>query len=67
VHFNDGARVGNVADLLASAGFEIRHVDMRLGAIHRAQASQLGWRRSLLRRSEHRYAISAAKPLDQSE
>ena len=61
VHFSHGARAKEVSALLIQAGFEIASVDTRLGAVHRAQASQLGWRKSLLRRSEHRYAICAWK------
>lgn len=67
VHFSQGARAGEVSALLIEAGFEIARVDTGLGAIHRAQASQLGWRKSLLRRSEHRYAICALKPLRKKE
>ena len=62
VHFAQGARAADVAALLAQAGFTGIRIDMRLGAIHRAQARQFGWRKSLLRRCEHRYAISADKP-----
>ncbi|MFC4670693.1 class I SAM-dependent methyltransferase [Seohaeicola nanhaiensis] len=62
VHFNNGARAEAVAEMLQAAGFDRITTDMRLAPIHRAQAAQLGWRKSLLRRSEHRYAISAIKP-----
>lgn len=62
VHFAEGARAGSVAVMLRTAGFTQVHVDTRLGPIHRAQAAQLGWRKSLLRRCEHRYAILASKP-----
>lgn len=62
VHFSQGARAADVAALLAEAGFTGIRIDTRLGAIHRAQARQFGWRKSLLRRCEHRYAISAGKP-----
>ncbi len=62
VHFSQGARAETVAAMLRDAGFVDIRVDRRLGAIHRAQAAQLGWRKSLIRRSEHRYAISARKP-----
>lgn len=60
VHFSDGARAGAVVALLQDAGFVDIRVDTSLRAIHRAQGAQLGWRKSLLRRSEHRYAISAS-------
>ncbi|EPX82129.1 class I SAM-dependent methyltransferase [Salipiger mucosus] len=62
VYFSGGARAERVAAMLVDAGFEDVRVDTRLGGIHRAQATQLGWRKSLLRRSEHRYAICARVP-----
>tara|TARA_R100000935_G_scaffold49939_1_gene75601 strand:- start:222 stop:983 length:762 start_codon:yes stop_codon:yes gene_type:complete len=61
VHFSQGARAGAVASLLSDAGFAQVRIDRRLGPVHRAQAAQLGWRKSLLRVSEHRYAVSAIK------
>ena len=64
VHFSAGARADNVAALLKGAGYDQIVIDTDLAPIHRAQFAQLGWRKSLLRRSEHRYAISATKPLD---
>lgn len=64
VYFSKGARADRVADLLHAAGFEGLRVDRRLGRIHRAQAAGFGWRKSLLRRSEHRYAISTVKPFE---
>ncbi|WHZ37846.1 class I SAM-dependent methyltransferase [Sagittula sp. MA-2] len=62
VHFSQGARASSVSDLLAEAGFTDLRTDKRLGRIHRAQRSNLGWRKSLLRLSEHRYLIRATKP-----
>ncbi|OIQ33667.1 MAG: SAM-dependent methyltransferase [Alphaproteobacteria bacterium MedPE-SWcel] len=62
VYFARGARAGAVARMVEEAGFADLRIDTRLGAIHRAQAPQVGWRKSLRRRSEHRYAISARKP-----
>jgi len=62
VHFSQGARAEQVAFLLSEAGFSDIRIDTHLGRIHRAQAQQLGWRRSSIRRSEHRYAISAKVP-----
>lgn len=59
VHFSNGARAEAVVELLKEAGFTDIRVDTDLRAIHRAQAQGLGWKKSLLRRSEHRYAISA--------
>ena len=64
VYFSQGARAASVAELLTAAGFADVHTDTRLGRIHRAQKAQLGWRKSLLRRSEHRYAIHATKPVE---
>lgn len=61
VHFSNGARAEEVAGLLDRAGFAGMAIDTCLGAIHRAQAAGLGWKRALLRLSEHRYAISARK------
>jgi ubiquinone/menaquinone biosynthesis C-methylase UbiE len=61
VPFSHGARAEEVAALLAAAGFGAITVDRRLGAIHRAQAPHLGLLRSLDRRLQHRYAISATK------
>lgn len=62
VHFSSGARAEKVAELLRAAGFVEVKIDKTFGAIHRAQAEGFGWRRSLIRRSEHRYAISAYRP-----
>ena len=62
VHFSSGARADNVAELLDAAGFVDVWIDTSFGPIHRAQADGFGWRRSLIRRSEHRYAISARRP-----
>ena len=62
VHFSRGARAQEVAALLAEAGLAEIRIDTRLGPIHRAQFQAMGWRKSLLRASEHRYAISAKKP-----
>jgi hypothetical protein len=64
VHFSTGARAEAVAGLLRQAGFTDVRIDTDLGPIHRAQAREVGWKQSLIRRSQHRYAISAAKPVD---
>lgn len=61
VHFRHGARATEVAHLLKEAGFVDINVDEAFRPIHRAQSHSFGWRRSLLRRNEHRYAISASK------
>jgi len=62
VHFSAGARAEKVAELLYAAGFTKVRIDTAFGAIHRAQAAEVGWKRALLRRSEHRYAISPCRP-----
>ena len=62
IHFSAGARAEKVAEMLLEAGFVNVKIDKAFGAIHRAQAGGFGWRKSLLRRSEHRYAISAYRP-----
>ena len=64
LYFRAGARANHVAALLHASGFDQIEIDTDLAPIHRAQRSTLGWRKSLLRRSEHRYAISATKPRD---
>lgn len=61
VYFSKGARADAVTALLSTAGFTEITVDHNLRAVHRAQARALGWRKSLLRRSEHRYVITARK------
>lgn len=61
VHFSGGARAEAVAALLAEAGFTDMRIDTQFGAIHRAQARQFGWKKAMLRMSEHRYAIRACK------
>ncbi|WP_420327877.1 class I SAM-dependent methyltransferase [Mameliella sp.] len=63
VHFAQGARADDVARMLSQAGFTDLYIDTELGRIHRAQARQMGCRKSLLRRWEHRYAICASKPV----
>lgn len=62
VYFSAGARADKVADMLDAAGFVDVSIDTAFSRIHRSQAAGFGWRKSLLRRSEHRYAISARKP-----
>lgn len=62
VYFSGGARADQVAALLETSGYSDITIDTRLAPIHRAQARQFSWRKSLLRRSEHRYAIRATKP-----
>jgi ubiquinone/menaquinone biosynthesis C-methylase UbiE len=62
VHFSSGARAEAVAALLREAGFTDLRIDTGFGPIHRAQARKVGWKKSLLRRCQHRYAISALRP-----
>lgn len=62
VHFSQGARADDVADMLRDAGFTDIRIDTRLGAIHRAQRRNFSWLKSLERATQHRYAISATKP-----
>lgn len=62
VYFSAGARAGEVARLLQEAGFTDLRIDTAFGPIHRAQAAGFGWQKSLMRRCEHRYAISATRP-----
>ncbi len=61
VHFSAGARADRVTAMLKATGFDPVVTDTRLAGIHSAQAAQLGWRKSLMRRSEHRYVICATK------
>ncbi|TIW25863.1 MAG: methyltransferase domain-containing protein [Mesorhizobium sp.] len=62
LHFSRGAKADEVCALLAEAGFEVPVVDIRLGAIHRAQARHLNFLKALERSMQHRYAICATKP-----
>jgi ubiquinone/menaquinone biosynthesis C-methylase UbiE len=62
VYFSGGARASEVVGLLRRAGFEPVVTDHRLRAIHRAQARNMAWHRSLERAVQHRYAICATKP-----
>jgi hypothetical protein len=48
--------------MLTAAGFRDIRIDTSFAPIHRTQAKALGFGKSLLRRSEHRYAIVAMKP-----
>ncbi|MCB8835908.1 class I SAM-dependent methyltransferase [Aurantimonas sp. VKM B-3413] len=64
VHFKDGARAGDVAQMLTDAGFADITIDRRLGPIHRAQARAMPLTKGLARQVQHRYAIRAIKPSD---
>ncbi len=62
VYFKDGARSSDVTRLLAKAGFQHATVQSNLSTILRAQGKHLPFMRSIARRVQHRYAISAIKP-----
>ncbi|ASY65553.1 3-demethylubiquinone-9 3-methyltransferase (plasmid) [Sinorhizobium sojae CCBAU 05684] len=63
VYFANGARAEAVVDLLRNAGFTDIEVDTDLGEIHRMQARNWNFFKGLARKSQHRYAIRASKPL----
>lgn len=63
VHFSNGARADEVKRMLMEAGFIDVTVDTRLGAIHRAQRPNFTMLKGMQRAAQHRYAISATKPL----
>ena len=67
VHFREGARSEAVSAMLEEAGFAPIRIDARLGTIHRAQARHMPLAQALARQFQHRYAISAQKPLGQEE
>jgi ubiquinone/menaquinone biosynthesis C-methylase UbiE len=62
VYFRDGARADAVADLLMRSGFADISIDTRFGDIHRTQARNWNVLKSMVRKSQHRYAIRAVKP-----
>jgi ubiquinone/menaquinone biosynthesis C-methylase UbiE len=63
VHFSNGARAADVADLLRAAGFADIQIDLNLSRIHRQQARNLPFVKALERQTQHRYAIVASKPV----
>ncbi|PST24027.1 SAM-dependent methyltransferase [Mesorhizobium plurifarium] len=63
VHFSQGARADAVVALLQGAGFTDITVDTDLGEIHRMQAKNWSLLKGLARRSQHRFAIRASKPV----
>lgn len=63
VYFSGGARADLVADLLEKAGFESISVDTNLREIHRAQARHWSYLKALSRGIQHRFALSARKPI----
>lgn len=62
VHFRDGARAEEIADLLSRAGFADIVIDRDLRAVRRGQARGMPLHQRLDRASQDRYAISARKP-----
>jgi hypothetical protein len=62
VYFSQGARAEDVCRLLAQAGFKSPMIDTRFGSIHRAQARQMGFFKSLERAAQYRYAVCARRP-----
>ncbi|THK37855.1 SAM-dependent methyltransferase [Ensifer sp. MPMI2T] len=62
VHFSQGARAEEVANLLRKVGFVDVEIDTDLSEIHRTQARNWNFFRALARKSQHRYAIRASKP-----
>ena len=63
VHFSQGTRAEAVVELLRAAGFADITVDTDLGEIHRMQAKNWNLFKGLARRSQHRFAIRASKPV----
>jgi SAM-dependent methyltransferase len=63
VHFSQGARAEAVAELLRRAGFIDIVIDTDMRAIHRTQAKNFGFLRSLERATQHRYAVVGQKKL----
>ncbi|UXS03551.1 class I SAM-dependent methyltransferase [Agrobacterium tumefaciens] len=62
VYFAKGARAPDVAALLRGTGFMPVTIDQDLRAIHRAQAKNFTFFKSVLRGLQHRYAVVAVKP-----
>jgi ubiquinone/menaquinone biosynthesis C-methylase UbiE len=62
VYFSSGARAEDVARLLEAVGFVNIRIDYDLKAIHREQRRNFPLFDGLQRATQHRYAISAAKP-----
>jgi ubiquinone/menaquinone biosynthesis C-methylase UbiE len=62
VHFSQGARADAVLALLRKVGFELVALDTDFHAIHKAQAANFGFFKSLERATQHRYAICVRKP-----
>lgn len=63
VHFSGGARANDVADLVTAAGFHDVRVDVDLRQIHKAQSTHWNTLSAMARGIQHRYAISATKPI----
>lgn len=63
VYFSGGARAQDVAALLQQAGFTDIRIDTDLRRIHKTQARNFSFLKGLERATQHRYAISARKPV----
>jgi ubiquinone/menaquinone biosynthesis C-methylase UbiE len=63
VHFSQGARAEAVAELLRRAGFIDIVIDTDMRTIHRTQAKNFGFLKSLERATQHRYAVVGQKKL----
>jgi hypothetical protein len=63
VYFSNGARADAVAGLFQRVGFDNVIVDTDLRQIHKAQAKNWNYLKALSRGIQHRFAISATKPV----
>ncbi len=63
IYFNEGARAGQIVDMLTASGFEEITVQKNLFEIKKAQAGHMGVLKGLERVASHRYIINARKPL----
>jgi ubiquinone/menaquinone biosynthesis C-methylase UbiE len=63
VHFSNGARAEQVAELVAKAGFTEVQVDTDLRDIHKAQSRHWNALKALGRGTQHRFAVTAKKPI----
>jgi ubiquinone/menaquinone biosynthesis C-methylase UbiE len=63
IYFAEGARAGAVATMLHDSGFKGVTIDTDLRSIHRTQARHWNVLKGLARSIQHRYAISAKKPV----
>lgn len=63
VYFSNGARAEAVAALLLEAGFENIVIDTDLHEVHKTQARNWNILKAAARGIQHRFAISASKPI----